>query len=898
MIYFKKIVQSNFLKKHQNVGQVLGSIIALALLLSCLIIPVNASTDEELLTIPTLDAPVEVVIDQWGIPHIYAESVSDAYTALGYFHARDRLYQMYRGSYRAAGRLSEIQGESAIESDKYYRTVGLARAVEKTLEWYEENVDTNPDAAYTLSIIDASVNGVNAYIDTLTSETMPRELKVYGFTPPQWTRKDVLLLLKNDEFVMSAYTYYFFDQYLQTSIGNETMVSDLYPNPEPFVVPMVSEQYNLSGYIGAPGGYKGIEDPPLVQPVSYTEKNIIPQSKLEELISWQESVAPLIEGGLISGCNAWVVDGTKTATGKPILANEQHLGLQVPSNWYEVHLIVPGILDVTGLTEPGIPAIMIGHNSHTSWALTQAGVDVVDVFVEEINPLNPDQYLYNGEWRDFEIVDETIHTKEGNDVPFSVKWSVHGPLVDSMITTFGLDIERAPNLAVNWTGHSATTNLVSMSLLNKANNLSDYYDALYYWDVPPENILYADDQGNIASTCAGRFPVRAGYSGKYPVKALNDSVGVIGYIPYNYLPRTVNPSQHFIQSANQMPIDPEAYGYDILGTFVSGYRGRRIHDLLSNDDDLTMEDMMVYQADSLEVFAQRIVPFVVDAWDNSGVDNSEIQSVVDELRNWDYVMDTDEAMPTFWSYLIYSIRDLTFEEVDTIDFTPWDTALEDFIVNNKPHYFDNQDTPDMVESRDDILVDSLFMAFDLIVDDFGGSTGDWLWGDHHIVVIEHPEGLGSIESGGYRGGEYTLNVAPPDLPDLSFSYGATARIIVDLGTIEESYCVNAGGQSGNSSSPHWDDMYDLWYTFDETTQHYGYHDMYFYSSAAEFGDADMDGSMIESVVRFEQEETSTGDVTKEEPDIETNGGIPGYPVWSIGFALLLVSYVFYTKQHK
>jgi penicillin amidase len=893
MVYLIKMVHDNTFIQLRKVWKKLYSTIGIALLLSSLMVPVSASTSEEVL-ISALDKPVEVIIDQWGIPHIYAESVPDAYIALGYYHAKDRLYQMFVGSYRTAGRLAEIEGETAIESDKYYRTLGLPRSIDKTLDWYEENADVNPDVAYTLSIIDAEVKGVNAYIDSLTSETMPREFKVLSFTPPQWTRRDVFSLLKNDEFKISAYTYYFFNQYLKDSIGNETMISDLYPDHEPFVVPMVSEQFNLTGYEGAPGGFKGIEDPSTVQPVSYQNEAQIPISKLKALIDWQDSVASLYDVGLISGCNAWVIDGTKTASGKPILANEQHLGLQVPSVWYEVHLVVPGELDVTGLTDPGIPQVMIGHNSHTAWAMTAVEADVVDVFVEEINPVNPDQYMYNGEWCDFEIVEETIHTKEGNDVSFSVKWSVHGPLIDSAITTFGLDIEDMPNLAMNWTGHSVVTNAISLSLLNKGSNLTDYYDALYYWDVPPENILYAD----IASTCAGRFPVRAGYSGKYPVKALNDSVGVIGYIPYNSLPRSVNPSQHFIQSANQMPIDPEVYGFDILGPFASGYRGRRIDDLLSNDGGLSIEDMMVYQADSLEVLAQSVVPFVVDAWEGSGIDDSEVQSVVDALDDWDYVMDTDEAMPTFWCYLIYSIRDLTFDEVDTLFFSPWDTALEDFIVNNKPHYFDKQDTPSVVESRDDILVDSLFMAFDLIVDDFGGNVDDWLWGSHHIAIIEHPMGLGSIEGGGYRGGEYTLNVAPPDLPDLTFSYGASARIIVDLSNIEESYSVNAGGQSGNSSSPHWDDQYELWYAFDEITQHYEYHDMYFYPTAPEFIESDMDGSMIESVIRFVQEETSTGDVTEEEPDTETSGGIPGYPVWSIWLAMLLMTLIFYMKQRK
>ena len=858
--------------------------------------PVTPIDEDEVISIPALDAPVEVAIDQWGIPHIYAESVTDAYTTLGYLHARDRLYQMFRGSYQAGGRLSEIEGDSAIDSDKYYRTVGLRRAVEKALDWYEIEADSNPDVAYTLSIIDAEVNGVNDYIDSLTSETLPREFKVLGFTPPHWTRQDVLLLMKSMEFDLSAFYYYFYFPYLDDFIGNETMVSDLYPDQFPYVEPMISEQSDISGFNGAPGGYKGVEDPSKVNPVSYSNEVEIPQSKLEKLIAMQGSVMPPYGANAISGSNCWVVDGEISATGKPILTSDPHLPLTVPSVWYEAHLVVPGELDVTGFTRPGIPQTMIGHNSHLAWSGTTADVDVVDVFVEEINPLNPDQYMYNGEWRDFEIIDETIHSKGGRDISFSVKWSVHGPLIDSMITTFDLDVEDMPNLAMNWTGHSVTTSLITMSLNNKAKNLIDSTYATYYWDVPPQNLFYADDQGNIAVTCAGRFPVRSGYSGKYPVKALNDSVGIIGYIPYNNLPRSVNPSQHFIQSANQRPIDPENYGYDLpaITWHDPGYRGRRIHDLLQNDDSLTIEDMMVIQADSLDLRAQRIVPYVVEAWERSGNENSAIQSVVDALDEWDYVMDTDDAMPTFWEYLIFTISDLTFDEVDNIFwyFTPKDPVLEELIINNKPYYFDKQETSDVKETRDDILVESLEVTYESVVSVFGGNMDDWLWGNHHKLILFHVGDFEPVRRGGSRGGNETVNIA-------SAGFGPSCRMVVDLSSIEDSIGVYPGGQSGSTSSPHYDDLLDLYYAFDETAQHYGYHNMYYYSTASEFVDSDTDDTMIQHVIRFERKAEQDEDTTSPVSDEETSskpGGIPGFPVSSILIALVIIVCIFASKN--
>lgn len=302
---------------------------------------------------------------------------------------------------------------------------------------------------------------------------------------------------------------------------------------------------------------------------------------------------------------------------------------------------------------------------------------------------------------------------------------------------------------------------------------------------------------------------------------------------------------------------------------------------------------MVYQADSLDLRAQILIPYIVDAWKDSGIDNSEIQSVVDALGEWDYVVDTDKAMPTFWVYLIDSISDLTFDEVDDIFwfFTPGDPVLEDLIVNNRQYYFDKQETPE-VETRSDILVESLEVAYESIVKDFGSNMGDWLWGNHHKLTLYHEGGFGNIERGGQRGGNETINIA-------TWGFGPSSRMVVDLSSIEDSYGVYPGGQSGSPSSPHYDDLLDLYYSFDETTQHYEYHDMYYYSTAPAFVDSDIDGSLIENVIRFvRQVESDIGDVTEEEPDTESSGGIPGYPVLSIGLAILLVSLIFYMKQSK
>ncbi len=208
-----------------------------------------------------------------------------------------------------------------------------------------------------------------------------------------------------------------------------------------------------------------------------------------------------------------------------------------------------------GVTLPGLPAVLLGHNDHIAWGFTNVGADVTDVFVEKLNPANSSQYWYNGHYVPFKVYDETIHTKEGTDIPLQVKESVHGPLIDSALSTYGTDTESQPNLAMNWTGYGVTHELLAAEMLNRATNLAQYFDALYFWDSPAQNIIYADDAGHIAITCAGRYPIRAGYTGEYPVAAYNDSVGMVSYIPYAYIPRSVDPAQGYLASANQRSID-------------------------------------------------------------------------------------------------------------------------------------------------------------------------------------------------------------------------------------------------------------------------------------------------------------------------------------------------------
>jgi len=803
--------------------------------------------------LPGLDANVVVLQDEWGIPHIYGDTAEDAFMALGYIHARDRLFQMIIQNYLGSGRVMEIVGYSpgAESSDKFYRTVGFSRLAQETLDYYIAHSD-DPNIAYTLSTIDTEVAGVNAFNDTMTSATTPIEFKILGFTPEHWTRLDIFIFAHLQSWGLAGGFEELRNQWIKTTMDNDTMLDEVYPEFMPYTVPIIPEQHNLSiaEYPDANGGFPGVTNPSALNHMVLAEEALISEEKLEGLLNVLDNIVNPFGDMDIIGSNNWVANGSKTSTGEPILCNDPHLGFQTPSIWYESHIVVPGELDVTGVGFAGMPGIILGHNEHTAWGFTNVGADVLDVFVEQLNPANPDQYMYNGQYQDFEIVDETIHTKEGNDIPFEVKVSVHGPLIDSVTNTYNQDSETHPNLAMRWTGNDVIFNIVGIGLLNKMSDLESYYEACYWYDIPAQNIVYADDQGNIALTVCGRYPVRTGYDGSYPVQALDDSVGWAGYIPYAYIPRTVNPSQGYISSANQLSIDMSSYGFELLGPFADGYRGRRIDYLLANDNDITMDDMKRFQADSLEVRAQEIVPYVVDAWDNEGDGNATVDEIIGWLDEWDYVMDPDERAPTVWMFLRDAIHYETLDEIRSIDSslplsrTP---VIEEFIRTNNAYYFDDHTTTGIVETRDEILVRAIYRALDDLVADpaFGSDMANWDYGNKHVVYYDHLADLTTIGGIPHRG-QNTLNNAG----GWRVTSGPSWRLVADMSNIQMSYGVYAPGQSGNPFSPHFDDLFWLQYSYDEVTEQHGYHQIYYYATVAAFEAANTDGTMIEAVITF------------------------------------------------
>ena len=803
------------------------------------------------IALPGLEAEVEVIIDHLGIPHIYAESTYDAMMALGYMHAKDRLFQVTMQNAFAAGRVSEIVGGYAASSDMFYRSIGLARSAQDSLEWYEANAASDPEIQRGINAVYAEVEGANAYINSLTSATMPIEFKVLGYTPEPWTPVDCLINAKMLAWGLAGNIYDFERQWIRTTLDNDSLYNDLFPGIMPYAIPIIQEQVImiLATYPLGPGKVP-VSTIPDQQAITLAEMAEIPQDKLESVINMMNEVVRPFGALEFVGSNNWAINGSKSSTGEAIVAGDPHLGHQAPSVWYEAHIVVPGELDVTGTTFPGLPGVLIGHNDHIAYSFTNVGADVNDIFVEQLNPSNPDQYMYNGAYRNFTIHQEDIHTKEGDVIPFTVKESVHGPCIDSVVNARGSDDESHPNLAMNWTISGATHEMVAISKLLLADDVYDAIDAFYWWDSAAQNCVVGDDSGNIAMLVVGRFPIRAGYTGEYPVEALNDSVGMVSWVPYAHNPREVNPSRGFVQSANQRTIAPGNYAYDILGPQAPGYRGRRIYHLLDTMSDISVDDMKRIQADVVEVRAEVMLPYIIDAWDAVGDGDTAIEAAVDLLRDWEYDMEPDLVAPTIWMYLLETLHYEIFDEIRSADSSlrlSFPSVMEDIIVNDNAYHLDDH-TTGPVESRDEILVRALVSAIDELTLEWADEP-NWEYGNRHVIEIEHLAGFTTIGDESPLRGQLTINVAGGWRP----GSGPSTRLIADMSAIDQedgAFMAYPGGQSGNIFSPHFDDMFDIWYSFNEVTEQHGYHVMLFYSTADAFRTADTDNTLIERTITF------------------------------------------------
>lgn len=770
---------------------VIAAVVALAVAAFRLLVAPRAFPQVDgTLTLPGLDAPVDIYRDSFGIPHIYASTEHDLLLAQGFVHAQDRFWQMEFQRRLSAGRLSEIFGESSLDADRYFRTLGMHRAAALEADSLEGK-DLEGNHAY--------AEGVNAYLDTHDG---PKGLE---FT---------ILGLQGTRLEPEVWSPY------HTLSSGKLLAWDLRSN---------ADQELARAHIAARLGTPAIEVlmPPYDPDFPLIVTSTLAETTLETIPEIAFSRFPWVSGqGL--GSNSAAVSGERTVTGAPLLVNDPHFGIQMPSILYEIGLHCEPLgpecgLNVVGASFPGIPGVIIGHNDRIAWGFTFLFGDHEDHFIERINPENPNQYQFRGQWLDMEIVREEIEVK-GQEEPVivDVRKTHHGPIINDVVGGPGQDWSYGwEPLAYSWTALEPGTIHKSVLRLNRAQNWDEFRDALQYWDVAGVNAVFADVEGNIGYQATGRYPIRACGDGTMPVPGWTGEFEWTDFIPYEELPTAFNPPEGYIATANNAIVGPD-YPYFIGVDWDRGYRARRLVELLAADDSVSVQDMQAIQRDSNSLYAQDILPHFLSLQPS---DNIQRQAL-DILRAWDGREDRDSAGAAIFETLrLRLIENIFADELgDQLMVRASGQAVFLAARNllNEPDsiWFDDTKTVE-IEVRDDILLQSLEETVDELSDALGNKPADWRWGELHQAYFKNQ----TLGQSGILPIEWIFNRGPFEVDggletlfrsryDINEPFGVTAVSsylqIVDLGDMSRSLSMHTTGQSGHPFNPHYDDMIDPW----------------------------------------------------------------------------------------
>lgn len=722
-----------------------------------------------------LAAQVEVLRDRQGIPHIFASSERDAQFALGFVHAQDRLWQMEMNRRIASGRMAEALGRAALDTDRFLRTIGIRRVAEANLK------HLNPESR---ALLDAYAAGVNAFL--ATKPVLPIEFWLLGITPEPWSAADSVAWGKMMAWDLGGNWR---SELLRLQLARRLPTSAIQEFYPPY-----------------PG------DAPITLP------------DLRELYGELEKEPPQISAtdSLGGASNSWALAGTRTASGKPLLANDPHLGLTAPNVWYFAHVHAPGI-NAIGATLPGLPGIVLGRNGRIAWAATNTGPDVQDLYLERLDASG--RYLSPQGPLPFTVLRETIKVKGAGDEVLSVRISRHGPVISDVVSNALDAMPRGHALAFAWTALAEDdVSVQALFQLPRSRSWPEFVEALRDFHVPQQNLSYADVDGNVGFLAPGRIPVRKPENrlrGLAPAPGWDARYDWAGFIPFDELPRAFNPSSARIVTANQK-IVPPGYRHHITAEWFSPYRAQRIEQLLDGEGKQDRASTARMQMDVVSLPARELLPRMIAIQGTS----PEASEALKWLAAWDGTMAADRAEPlifvAWWRELS---RALYGDELGTAFRGAW-TERASFVANvladkdGQGRWCDDVRTK-RTESCEDILNASLDRAIAELRRRYGDNPDRWRWGEAHEARLRHrPLSRSSwlrryfdiaVPSGG---DSYTINVGRMDFGDESEPYSnrhaASFRAIYDLAEPEASVFIHPGGQSGNVLSPHYKDFAPLW----------------------------------------------------------------------------------------
>jgi penicillin G amidase len=722
---------------------------------------------------------VEILRDRWGVPHVFADSDDDAYFALGWATAQDRLFQLELNRRLATGRLAEIFGARALKADRLFRTMDFAGPARRML------ARARPEAR---GAADAYARGINAWVAHLRGRLPPEfALLRIGFEPARPEDFTGILGFMAWNLNLSWDFDPLFER-LVDKVGEERAL-ELFP-------------YDFGG---SPSVYPA-QDRPLGLKLSLLDGS----SDLRDLVSF---------GPSLSGSNNWVVGPSKSATGKPILCNDPHLAHALPGIWYEAQLKTPA-LDVAGVTIPGFPLVVIGHNRDVAWGMTNLMLDGGDFFVEKLDPSHPTRVMSRGDWTRILTRTETIKVRGEPDVSVTVRTTPHGPIVSDLIPG------ETRALAYCWNYQSAPDGgeIDALYGLDRARDWDEFRAAARLFGAVAQNVAYADRAGHIGLQAVGAIPrFRGRQDGLRFRKGWDGSADWDGFVPFDEHPFAFDPPRGWLASANN-PTVPSPAPYYISSQWEPVDRYTRIQELLESKARLSVEDMQRMQSDTVVVTARELLPLVLSAFDARPSSDAALRAAVDVLRGWNGDMRADSPaaalFAVFYRRLFYEIFDELGDDLAHAYRGKSNISaimMRAVLSGGHDRWFDRMDTP-VVEGRDDVLRATLAESVAELSRRLGGDPRTWRWDRLHTLELEHPLGRASrllalyFDRGPYPvpGANQSVNKMEYDDDSFRVLHGASMRQITDLARPERALCVLPGGESGIPSSPHYADLTPLW----------------------------------------------------------------------------------------
>jgi len=775
-----------------------------------------------------LNAPVDIYRDKMGIPHIYATTSHDLFFAQGYVHAQDRFWQMDTWRHIGSGTLSEMFGSGQVETDTFLRTLGWRLLAE------QEYAELDPESK---AILDSYTAGVNAYLKDHDTTALSLEYAILGLLSPDYNIEPWIPV---NSLTWGKAMAWDLRGNMSEEIERAVLLKTLTPEQMAELYPAYPQDHPV--IVNEIQGNALKVESQRSQAASDFELSTLDFKPLADRMARIDlALGPAGDG---IGSNSWAVSGEHTTTGMPLLANDPHLGIQMPSIWYQAHLECKPITaqcpyNVAGFTFAGVPGVVIGHNDRIAWGFTNVGPDVMDLYIERVNPENLNQYEVNGEWVNFETRTETVQVVGGEPVEVTVRSTRHGPVIsesygplknentedDPEFIPFkdraGVDLPEQYVIALRWTALAPSTPFQAIWGFNKAQNWEDFREAARNFHVPAQNLLYADVDGNIGYQMPGDIPIRTTGDGTLPVPGWTDEYEWTGFIPFDELPYTFNPPEGYIVTANNR-CQPWDYPYLITRDWDYGFRAQRIVDMI---EDRSGEIDIVYfqamQGDSFDANGPTYVPILLQL-DELSENETHAQTI---LKDWDYQNHADSAAAAvfnaFWRHLLQNTfnDDLPEESYYPDGGSRWNEIMRQLDENSA--WWDDKTTTDVQETRDDILRKSFEEGVAEVQELLGRDSTKWNWGEMHVSTFRNAtlgeSGVPPIEAVFNRGpfptggGDSIVNATGWSVQDgYETSWLPSMRMIVDLGNLNNSVTVHTTGQSGHAYHPHYIDMAPLW----------------------------------------------------------------------------------------